>query len=438
MTATWRERLGLPRTEGRGRLLWASAIDSTGSGLFIPFQLVYFAQTTPQSLATVGAALTVAALLALPLPALIGPLVDRVGPRRVVAAGNVVSAVGFIGYLLADRVWSVVLVALLTNAGVAAFWTSSGALVALAADEGERSRWFGLIRALRNAGIGLGGLLAAAVLAALGTSGLHLLVAGDAVSYVVAGLLTWSWRPDRPQTTVHHVDDSAPVGFRGVLRDRPFTALVGVHVLLVLATVLPTILLAVYVTRSLHGPSWAAAVLLALNTGIIALGQTTLTRLVEHRDRVWMLAAGFVLYGASFVVFGSLAVLPSAALLVGLALAMTVFTFGEMAESVAVSDLVVSMSPPHLRGRYQAVYQLSWSLGGAVAPLTYAWLLEQGAGWPWAAGAIGCAVGVVGLVALRPSVPAHARLGQDAGWNVSSNTRSRSRPADHAESGVDQ
>ena len=60
------------------------------------------------------------------------------------------SALGFAGYLVAQHAWSVTLAALLANVGITAFWTASGSLVALAADEGERSRWFGLIRALRN------------------------------------------------------------------------------------------------------------------------------------------------------------------------------------------------------------------------------------------------------------------------------------------------
>ena len=414
-TTPLRERLGLPSTRGRGRLLAASAIDSTGSGLFLPFQLVYFLQTTSLSLATVGAALTVAATLALPLPAAIGPTVDRFGPRRVVAAGNVVSALGFAGYLVAQHAWSVTLAALLANVGITAFWTASGSLVALAADEGERSRWFGLIRALRNAGIGLGGVLATALLATVGRSGFHALVVGNIVSFALAAALTASWQPSRAETAaVPHHDPATGPGYRTVLRDRPFVALVSIHLLFVLATMAPTVLLAVFITDSLDGPPWAAAALFTVNTAMIALGQTVLTRHVEHRDRVQLLSLGAVLYGASFVVLATLAGAPHAVVVLGLVLAMVVFTLGEMAQMASVSDLVVSLSPEHLRGRYQAVFQLSWSLGLAIAPGAFAWLLARGPVWPWSAATLVCVVAVAGLALLRSRVPEHARLGRDA------------------------
>ena len=438
MTTAWRERLGLPTTQGRSRLLWASVIDATGSGLFLPFQLVYFVQTTSLSLAAVGGALTVAATVALPLPTLLGPLVDRFGPRRVVAVGNVVSMVGFLAYLVVDQFWTVAVAALLTNTGVTTFWTASSALVSLAADEGERSRWFGLIRALRNAGIGLGGLLAAALLAAVGDTGFHLLVAGNAVSYALAAVLIATWRPPRVEVPVQPHHEPERNGFRAVLRDRTFLALVGLHLLMVLAMVAPTLLLAVYVTRSLGGPTWGAALLFALNTAVIALGQTTLTRHIEHRDRVRVLALGTTLYAASFVLLAALVAMPSGLVLAGLVVFMLVFTLGEMAEMAGVSDLVVAMSPPHLRGRYQGVYQLSWAVGGAVAPAAFAWLLSLGPVWPWVAATLCCAAATAGLLALHASVPEHARLGQDAGWNDASKTRSMSELADHAESGVDQ
>ena len=438
MTSTWRERLGLPATRGRGRLLWASMIDATGTGLFLPFQLVYFVQTTTLSLATVGSALTVAAVVALPLPTALGPLVDRYGPRRVVAVGNVVSAIGFVGYLVVDRFWTVALVALLTNAGVTTFWTASSALVSIAADEGERSRWFGLIRALRNAGIGLGGLLAAALLAAVGETAFHVLVVANAVSYASAAFFTATWRPPRDEVAALPHHEPEHTGFRAVLRDRAFLVLVALHLLMVLAMVAPTLLLAVYVTRSLGGPTWAAALLFAVNTAMIALGQTTLTRHVEHRDRVRIVALGTTLFAASFVVLGSLVAAPSSLVVGGLVLWVVVFSLGEMAQMAGVSDLVVAMSPPHLRGRYQGVYQLSWGLGGAIAPAAFAWLLSVGPVWPWAVAGACCAVATAGLLALHASVPEHARLGQDAGWNVSSNTRSMSRLEDQAESGVDQ
>ncbi|MHB8313464.1 MAG: MFS transporter, partial [Candidatus Dormibacteria bacterium] len=83
----------------------AMVVDSLGSGLFLPFSIIFFLRTTPLSLTTVGLALSAAELLALPPLAVFGWMVDRLGPRTVVATGNLVEAAGFIGFLWVRNVW---------------------------------------------------------------------------------------------------------------------------------------------------------------------------------------------------------------------------------------------------------------------------------------------------------------------------------------------
>jgi sugar phosphate permease len=53
--------------------------------------------------------------------------------------------------------------------------------------------------------------------------------------------------------------------------------------------------------------------------------------------------------------------------------------------------LVVAAAPEHLRGRYMAVYQLSWALGQAAAPGLFGWLFTAGHALPWLTLAAGCA-----------------------------------------------
>ena len=54
-------RLGLPDVHGHLPLLAALAVDALGSGVFLPFSVLFFTVTTPLSLAQVGLALSIAA-----------------------------------------------------------------------------------------------------------------------------------------------------------------------------------------------------------------------------------------------------------------------------------------------------------------------------------------------------------------------------------------
>src|ERR671917_171802 len=95
-------RLGLPESRGHRRLLVAFATDALGTGLFLPFSLLFFTATTPVELTDVGIALSIAAVVRIPATALAGILTDRVGARAAIIGSNLVQCLGFAGYLFVD------------------------------------------------------------------------------------------------------------------------------------------------------------------------------------------------------------------------------------------------------------------------------------------------------------------------------------------------
>ncbi|WP_180923649.1 hypothetical protein [Nocardioides marinisabuli] len=101
-TTTWAERLGWPSLGDHRRFVTAIAIDAVGSGVFMPVSVLYFLATTSLGLVEVGAALSLSALLALPVGPLLGGVVDRFGAKVVLLAGNALQGVGFLAYLLTE------------------------------------------------------------------------------------------------------------------------------------------------------------------------------------------------------------------------------------------------------------------------------------------------------------------------------------------------
>ena len=76
---------------------------------------------------------------------------------------------------------------------------------------------------------------------------------------------------------------------------------------------------------------------------------------------------------------------------------MAVFTAAELIQGPVLNGLVVAAAPEACRGRYLAVYQLSWALGQAVAPGVLSWLYSASPAWPWIALTVGCGVCVLTL-----------------------------------------
>ena len=395
-------RLGIPFIGRNGWFVGATAIDSIGTGLILAFAIVYFAATTSVSLAAIGAAMTLARLFAVPTSLVVGPLIDRFNARRTAAVGNLVSVVGYVGFLWTEQWWSIVLVVFVVQVGHTTYWTSSSAMVALAAPENRRTTWFGFVHALRNSGMGIGGALGATAFALGETRALQLIVLANAASYVVAAVLLFVWRPvphtaGEDPATPAVAGEPAPAlagelaktaetpptgGYRRVLRDRVYTALIGVNVTLVFAQMLIKVLLAIYIVEALDEGAWIAGALIVTSTVQIALTQTVISRQMERHRRTRVVAAASLLNAVAFGMFAALYFTPSWLLMVGLFTAMAIFTVGEILGFPAMDNLSVSLAPESIRGRYLAVYQLSWTVGEVVAPAVLTALLARGAVLP--------------------------------------------------------
>jgi MFS family permease len=85
--------LDLPHIRGAGSFVVATLIDTLGTGLFLPFSLLYFHRVIGLPLSTVGVALSLAAIITVPMVPLSGMLVDRFGAKRVVLASQFLQGV---------------------------------------------------------------------------------------------------------------------------------------------------------------------------------------------------------------------------------------------------------------------------------------------------------------------------------------------------------
>ena len=182
-------RLGFPSVGRHRRFVTAIAIDAIGSGVFMPVSMLYFRVSTDLTLVQVGAAISLANLVTLPTGPVIGSIVDRIGAKRVLLAGNLLQGVGFVAYLVSDSFAAVTAWTVLVTLGRTAFWGSYGNIVAAISVPGERERWFGFLGALRNIGFALGGLVSGLAIT-IGTQAAYTsVVVANAVSFAVAFLL---------------------------------------------------------------------------------------------------------------------------------------------------------------------------------------------------------------------------------------------------------
>jgi predicted MFS family arabinose efflux permease len=168
----------LVRASGGPRYAVALAVDALGTGLLRPFLLLYGVTVLRLSAPTTGIAMTVGVVVGLVCMPAVGRWLDRGARSTVVAASMLVRVLG-VALLLATpagHVWLFATAALFLGIGNQAWPAAHAALVATVAHGRERDAALAGGRALRNAGLGAGALLAAACLAG-GTTALHALAA---------------------------------------------------------------------------------------------------------------------------------------------------------------------------------------------------------------------------------------------------------------------
>ncbi|GAB2919517.1 MFS transporter [Streptomyces mayteni] len=378
----------------------ALAVDAVGTGLYLPLSMVYFLTVTDLSEAGVGLLLTAATACSLLLPLLVGRIVDRVGPRPLVIAGQLTQAAGFLLYLEVSGPVSLLLAALVESVGLRINWSSVFALISAQAEGEARDEWFARAGMIRAAGTGAGTVLTGVLLALASQDAYRGMVLANVISFVLAAA-TVALFVRAGRRPAGEPDDQPADGVRRLLRDRPYLALIGVNVLFNICTVFLAVAVPVYVIRGLQAPGWAVGVFLTITTVAVATGTATVSRRVRRRtSRGGAMALGGVLWAAWCAAAALAVLLPPGPLLVGyLALAMLLWGAAEMTHGPAANALSADVAPERTRGTYLAAFQYSFAAADMVTPALFGVLYGVHRVLPWAV--VGC-LALTASLAIRP------------------------------------
>ncbi|MEZ0094675.1 MFS transporter [Streptacidiphilus sp. EB129] len=406
-----------PRFPGERALVAGITVDALGSGMYVPFSLVFFRHVTGLSLPLIGLVLTVTGLLGMTVLPMAGAAVDRFGARQMQLALYVVRGLGFACYPLATSLPVFAAIALVTAIGTRAFPAVQQARIAELVGGADRERMQALTRSLSNAGLGAGTLLASLLIATAGDTGYLVAAWLNAASFLIAGLL--ASRIPAAATALGAAAGPGTArpqrggGYRLVLRDGPYLALTTANLLIALGYASLAVLLPVYASSWLHLPQSLTGVTFAVNTALCATLGIPAAALARRRfsTRNRAAAAGAGLFAAAFLgqaVLGTVRPHSVPLLMTGLLAAVVLATVGELVHSPAAGALAQSAAPQPLRGRYLAAYQLSWSLANALAPSLFTLLLALDGRLPWLVVAAAALVGGAILLRLERSLPADA------------------------------
>src|SRR5580692_8628873 len=209
------------------KLLAASFADALGTGLFLPLSVIYLTRIVGLSPARVGLGLTIAGVVAITASPLSGALLGRFDARKVVLGCFAASACGFLAYIAVGSFASFLGVAIVIQFAIRMDRPAKTALTLGLTPRPGQVDALARQSSLRNLGYGLGGLLAALALLVHGRTPFVVLLAANAASYAVAGLLAFRLPAARPPGRA----EGDATGFVEVMRDRPYVGLALLNVI---------------------------------------------------------------------------------------------------------------------------------------------------------------------------------------------------------------
>jgi len=181
-------------------------------------------------------------------------------------------------------------------------------------------------------------------------------------------------RETKPQPRADAKPETVGATFKGygrVLRDTTFMLFVFMCILMGLVYMNMNTTLGVYLRDVHHVQELGYGLLLSINALMVVVLQFPISHAITDRPPLLMMAAGTALYAVGFAMYG----LVSGNVM--FILAMVIITFGEMIVSPVAQALVARFAPEDMRGRYMAIFGISWSIPFMIGPLLAGLILDN-------------------------------------------------------------
>jgi MFS family permease len=382
-----------------------SFIDRVGGTLLFPFFSLYITQKFQVGMTQAGLVLGLLSIFGLFGGMIGGALTDKFGRRKLILFGLVFSALSTLSIGLVNDFAALIPLAMVVGLLSDVAGPAHAAMIADILPEHQRQEGFGILRVVGNMawiiGPTIGGFVA-------NRSFFALFVIDAITSCIVAVIFYLLISETKPEGQPDQMRQSILATFKGygtVLRDFAFMAFMAAGMLMGVVYQQMYNSLSVYL-RDNHGiEPQGYGFLLTTSAITVILFQFSVTRIIKRRPPFLMMALGTIFYMIGFSMFGFVTVYAM------FALAVIVITIGEMIVMPTTQALAANFAPQDMRGRYMAVFGLTWMIPATVGPGAAGVILDNfNPNLLWYIGGVLCAISALGFYALHTRLGAQTRF----------------------------
>lgn len=378
-------------------------IDSVGGTLLFPFFSLYITGRFNVGMTQAGMVLATFSIFGIAGSMIGGALTDRFGRRKLILFGLVFSALSTLTLGFANSM--AVLFPLAAFIGLLSD-VSGPAHQAMMADiltEKQRQEGFGLMRVVRN----LAWIIGPSVGGFVASYSFTLLFVIDAIVSCIVAVIFYKFMPE---TKPEHHDEKGKkphesiwktiAGYGIVIKDFAFMAFIIAAILMGAVYQQMYNSLSVFLRDNHSINPQGYGFLMTTSAITVILFQFRVSRKIKYRPPFAIMALGTLFYMLGFSMFGFIA-----AYWLFMS-AIVVITIGEMLIMPTSQTLAANFAPEEMRGRYMAIFGLTWLLPSTFAPMLAGIILDNfNPNLLWYIGGVLCAVAATGFYVL------HLKLG---------------------------
>ena len=381
-------------------LVGVTFIDRLGGALLFPFFALYITSKFKVGMTEVGILFALFSASSFVGSMLGGALTDRWGRRSMLIFSLLASSFSTLAMGFVESLQVFYVLALVSGIFTDVGGPAHQAMVADLVPENKRAQGYGIIRVGFNLAVTIG----PAIGGFLATQSYLLLFVTDAIISSITAFIVYLKLPEtKPKMQPGAQPESVAATFAGygrVLSDTIFMLFMITCILMGLVYMNMNTTLGVYLRDTRQVLESGYGFLLSVNAAMVVFMQFPITRRIEDRPPMLMMALGTALYAIGFAMYG---VVSGYALFV---LAMVIITIGEMIVAPVSQALTSRLAPEDMRGRYMAIFGLAWDIPFAVGPLLAGLILDNlDPNYLW------YAAGLVGLLATSGFVYLQCRTG---------------------------
>jgi MFS family permease len=346
-----------------------SFIDRIGGTILWPFFSLYITQKFNVGMTQAGLVLGTFSAFGLIGSMIGGGLTDKFGRKSIILAGLVFSALSTLSLGLVTEFSALIPLAVFIGLLSRVAGPAHEAMIADILPENKRQEGFGILRVVANMSWIIGPIIGGFV----ANRSYFMLFVLDAVISCLVAVLVFIKIPETKPETGQEPDSifKTFAGYSTVVKDYAFVAFLLVSMLMLIVYQQMYNSLSVFL-RDTHGVTPQVYGMLMIASPItVILFQFSTTRAVKHRPAFLMMALGTFFYMIGFGMFGFVATNWL------FAAALVIITVGEMIIMPVSSALAANFAPEDMRGRYMAVFGLSWGIPAIIGPSAAGLILDN-------------------------------------------------------------